>query len=402
MNGEQDIMFEDGQLRRYSRQMILGEVGARGQQKLSESSALVVGAGGLGSPAAIYLAAAGVGTIGLVDKDRVTLENLHRQILHKTADVGRKKTSSAAEHLLNINPDVEIDIYDSFLNQDNARGVIEGYDVVVNGCDNFPTRYLLNDACVLMRKPLVDASVLQFMGQATVFAPGFGCYRCLYPSPPPADSVPSCSGAGVLGTVPGHMGTLQATEALKLLLQIGEPLLNRMLVYDAAGGMYTVFDWERDPDCPVCGDSPTVTELIDYGAFCGTAPPAETDDRQKLPESFIDNRSQWEVSARDIVPSVHDGSCLLVDVRKKVERRIIRIPQSVHVPLSSLQQGKMDRVAGVLEDSSCAVVYCQMGVRSARATYFLRQQGYRRVYSLRRGILGWMNGGGDVQRGWED
>jgi len=268
-SGEPAGALSEQQVSRYSRHIILKEVGGRGQQKLLQSRVLIVGAGGLGSPAALYLAAAGVGTIGLVDFDRVDLSNLQRQVLHHTHDVGRPKVESAADGIHDINPDVRVIQHTEALSSANALDVLRDYDVVINGCDNFPTRYLVNDACVLRGKPLVDGSVSRFEGQTTVFLPGQGCYRCLFPAPPLPGTVPSCAEAGVLGVVPGLVGVIQATETVKLLLNIGNPLAGRLLFFDALGMEFRQFKVHRSPDCPVCGEHPTIHELIDYQEFCG-------------------------------------------------------------------------------------------------------------------------------------
>lgn len=261
--------FNEEQIRRYSRHIILPEVGGKGQRKLLNSSALLVGAGGLGSPAALYLAAAGVGRLGIIDADVVDLSNLQRQILHHMDDVGRPKVISAVETIGQINPDVKVEPFQAVLSSENAKEVISQYDLVVNGCDNFPTRYLVNDACVLLKKPLVDGSIFKFEGQVTVFVPGQGCYRCLYPAPPPPGLVPSCQEAGVLGVLCGIVGSLQAIEAIKLLLGIGDSLVGRLLFFDSLGMEFRQVKVRRDADCPVCGDDPTITDLIDYHEFCG-------------------------------------------------------------------------------------------------------------------------------------
>ena len=261
--------FTEEQIRRYSRQIILPDVGGKGQKKLLESRVLLIGAGGLGSPAGLYLAAAGVGTLGFVDFDVVDISNLHRQILHYTEDVGRSKTQSAAETVQALNPDVEVIQHPVKLTAENAMEILTDYDVIVDGSDNFPAKYLANDACVLLGKPLVLGAVFQFEGQATVFVPGEGpCYRCLFPTPPPPGSVPSCQEAGVFGAVPGVIGTIQAVETIKLLLGVGTSLLGRFLVFDALAMDFMDVKIERNPDCPVCGDHPTVTGLIDYELFC--------------------------------------------------------------------------------------------------------------------------------------
>ena len=266
--------FTEDQIQRYSRQIILKEIGGKGQRKLLDAKVLVLGAGGLGSPIAIYLALAGVGTIGIVDFDRVDLSNLHRQTLHFNDDVGKPKVESAVETLKAYNPDVNVVAHNEPLTSDNAFGIIGQYDIVVNGADNFPSRYLVNDACYLLKKPLVDGCILMFDAQATVFLPGQGCYRCLYPSPPPPGLVPSCAQAGVLGALPGLVGSLQAIETIKLILGVGEPLVSRMFLYDALAAEFRQVRLRKYPECPLCGDHPTIHELVDYEAFCGSPAPA--------------------------------------------------------------------------------------------------------------------------------
>jgi molybdopterin/thiamine biosynthesis adenylyltransferase len=270
---QQTPVLKPEQVKRYSRHIIMNDVGSSGQRKLMQSKALIIGAGGLGSPAAVYLALAGVGTIGLVDFDIVELSNLQRQILHHTADVGRPKLESARDNLKAYNPDVNVVLHEARLESDNAMDIISQYDLVVNGADNFATRYLVNDACYLLKKPLVDGSILIFDGQATVFMPGEGCYRCLFPSPPPPGMVPNCAEAGVLGALTGLVGSIQATEALKLFLGIGQSLSSRLLLIDALSMTFREVKLKRNPECPLCGDNPTVTELIDYEIFCGLASP---------------------------------------------------------------------------------------------------------------------------------
>lgn len=267
------IPFTEEQITRYSRHIILPEIGGKGQRKLLNSSALLVGAGGLGCPAALYLAAAGVGRLGIVDFDRVDLSNLQRQILHHAHDVGRPKVLSAVDTIGEINADVKVEPHEAQLSSENVKEIIGGYDVIVNGCDNFPTRYLLNDACYFLKKPMVDGSIFRFEGQVTVFEPGKGCYRCLYPAPPPPGLVPSCAEAGVLGVLCGIIGSIQALEAIKLMLGKGDLLVNRLLFFDAMTLEFRQVKIRRDPECPVCGDQPTITELIDYHEFCGV--PAE-------------------------------------------------------------------------------------------------------------------------------
>lgn len=268
------VPFTETQVQRYSRHLILPEIGGRGQRKLLNAKVLCIGAGGLGSPTAMYLGAAGVGTLGIVDFDTVDLTNLHRQILHGHKDIGRHKLDSARDRLADLNPDVNMVAHAVPLNSDNALEIIGQYDIVVNGCDNFPTRYLTNDACVLLKKPLVDGSIFKFDGQATVFLPGQGCYRCLFPAPPPPGAVPSCAEGGVLGVLPGIIGCIQAVETIKLILGLGDSLAGRLLLFDALAMEFREVKLRRDPECPVCGDNPTITQLIDYVEFCGL--PRET------------------------------------------------------------------------------------------------------------------------------
>ncbi len=272
---DQPITLTPDQVKRYSRHIIMGDVGSKGQRALMGSKALIIGAGGLGSPSAIYLSLAGVGTVGIVDFDVVELSNLQRQVLHHTADVGRPKVQSAVDNIKAYNPDVNVVVHETRLESDNAMEIISQYDLVINGADNFATRYLVNDACYLLNKPLVDGSILIFDGQATVFLPGEGCYRCLFPSPPPPGMVPNCAEAGVLGALTGLVGSIQATEALKYFLGIGESLSSRLLLIDALSMTFREVRLKKNPKCPLCGDNPTVTELIDYEVFCGIAGPQE-------------------------------------------------------------------------------------------------------------------------------
>ena len=272
---EQPITLTPEQVKRYSRHIIMGDVGSKGQRTLMGSKALIIGAGGLGSPSAIYLALAGVGTVGIVDFDVVELSNLQRQVLHHTGDVGRPKVQSAIDNIKSYNPDVNVVVHETRLESDNAMEIIDQYDLVINGADNFATRYLVNDACYLLNKPLVDGSILIFDGQATVFLPGEGCYRCLFPSPPPPGMVPNCAEAGVLGALTGLVGSIQATEALKYFLGIGESLSSRLLLVDALSMTFREVRLKKNPNCPLCGENPTVTELIDYEVFCGIAEPHE-------------------------------------------------------------------------------------------------------------------------------
>ncbi|MDR7485129.1 MAG: molybdopterin-synthase adenylyltransferase MoeB [Armatimonadota bacterium] len=365
------------QLTRYSRQVILEDVGVAGQRRLLESKVLVVGAGGLGSPSSLYLAAAGVGTLGIVDGDRVDLSNLHRQIIHFTHDIGRPKTQSAQRTLHDINPDVTVVPYQTTLTAENALEIIGPYDVVVNGSDNFPTRYLVNDACVLLRKPLVDASILKWEGQATVFLPGRGCYRCLFPTPPPPGTVPSCAEGGIIGAVAGYMGSLQAIETVKILLGVGETLANRLLLFDAASGEVRTLRWQRNPDCPACGDHPTITALIDYEAFCGLpgrahAPAAE--------EGAIP-----EVDAEEARQMVEAGA-QLIDVREPWEWALAHIPGATLIPM-----GEVTARLSEIDPNRPAVVHCAVGARSAKVVEALRQAGYTKAVNLAGGIVEWTN-----------
>jgi adenylyltransferase/sulfurtransferase len=274
-NGGAPRPFSPEQAGRYARHIILPEIGGVGQRRLLNARVVLIGAGGLGSPTALYLAAAGVGTIGIIDFDTVDLSNLHRQILHGHANIGRPKVDSARDRLADVNPDVNVVAHPVALTSENAMEVLRQYDIVVNGCDNFATRYLVNDACYLLKKPLVDGSIFRFEGQATDFLPGQGCYRCLFPAPPPPGAVPSCAEAGVLGVLPGMIGVIQAVETIKLILNIGEPLVNRLLLFDSLAMEFREVKIRRDPECPLCGDHPTIDRLIDYEAFCG-APMAAT------------------------------------------------------------------------------------------------------------------------------
>jgi adenylyltransferase/sulfurtransferase len=358
---------------RYSRHLIIPEVGMEGQLKLKEAKVLLIGAGGLGAPLGLYLAAAGVGRLGVVDFDVVDFTNLQRQVIHGTSDVGRKKLDSAAESMREINPNVRIDRFDTALSSENALGILKDYDVVVDGTDNFPTRYLVNDACVLLGKPNVYGSIFRFEGQATVFAyRGGPCYRCLYPEPPPPGLVPSCAEGGVLGILPGLIGLVQATEAVKLILGIGEPLAGRLLLYDALNMRFRELKLRRDPECPVCGDHPSIRELIDYHQFCGVprqaAAPAE---------------GQMEVT--ELKAKMDRGDTfVLVDVREPHEYEICRIPGSRLIPLRDLPK----RV-GELNPADEIVVHCKSGGRSAKAVEFLTKAGFSTVSNLSGGILAW-------------
>jgi len=366
-------------VRRYSRHLIMPEVGVEGQRKLKAAKVLCIGAGGLGSPVAMYLAAAGVGTIGLVDFDVVDFSNLQRQILHGTPDVGRSKLASAKDRLTALNPEIEIRTHEVALSSQNALQLFAPYDIVVDGTDNFPTRYLVNDACVLLGKPNAYGSIFRFEGQASVFATKDGpCYRCLYPEPPPPGLVPSCAEGGVLGVLPGMIGMVQATETVKLIMGIGEPLIGRFLIYDALRMRFRELKLRKDPDCPVCGTHPTVTTLIDYEQFCGVVPAA--------PGPVTVNNAT-EITASELKQRLDRGDSLkIVDVREPNEYQINRIPGSTLIPL-----GDVPKRYSELDSEDEIVVHCKMGGRSAKAADFLRSVGFKKVLNLKGGILDWID-----------
>ena len=365
------------EIRRYSRHLILPEVGLEGQRKIRAASVLCIGAGGLGSPVAMYLAAAGIGRLGLVDFDAVDVSNLQRQILHGTPDVGRPKTQSAAQALHRLNPHVQVVLHEARLASDNALEVIRPYDIVVDGTDNFPTRYLTNDACVLLRKPNVYGSVFRFEGQASLFAPHLGgpCYRCLFPEPPPPGAVPNCAEGGVLGVLPGIIGLIQATEALKLILGKGVSLLSRLLLFDALEMRIRELKLRRDPQCPLCGEHPTITRLIDYEAFCGSAPLAAR------PGLHPD-----EVTVQELKHALDDPALgvEVLDVREPGEYAIARINGARLVPMSRLAQQFTE-----LDANRSYYIYCKTGSRSLHAVQFLRQRGFKRLKSVKGGIAAW-------------
>lgn len=370
--------LSNDEIRRYSRHLILPEVGLSGQKKIRASSVLCIGAGGLGSPIALYLAAAGVGKLGLVDFDEVDYSNLQRQIIHGTEDVGRNKGESARDTLQEINPHTEIVLHNVRLSSENAMEILQQYDVVVDGTDNFPTRYLTNDACVLMKKPNVYGSIFRFDGQASVFAPHLGgpCYRCLYPEPPPPGMVPSCAEGGVLGVLPGIIGCIQATEILKLVLGQGTPLVGRLLLFNALDMKFRELKLRRDPQCPICGDNPTVTELIDYEQFCGIP------ERSQEPDGLDDN----EVSVQEMKRAYEDPKLgiRIVDVREPDEYEICHIQGIPQIPLSALEQRFTE-----LNPNETIYVHCKSGVRSMKAVKFLKEQGFKHVKSVKGGITAW-------------
>ena len=374
-----DVTLTPNELRRYQRHLTLPEVGVDGQKKLKAASVLLVGAGGLGSPLALYLAAAGVGRLGLVDFDVVEETNLQRQVLYGTKDVGRSKLASARDRLLDLNPYVQLDLHEIRLTSDNALALLADYDLVADGTDNFPTRYLVNDASVLTGTPNIYASIFQFEGQVSVFGlPEGPCYRCLYPEPPPPGLVPSCAEGGVLGILPGFVGTLQVTEVIKLLLGIGEPLVGRLLLIDALSTTFRTLKVRKNPECPICGAHPTVTELIDYEAFCGlpangAAPSAE----QAVPEVTVHDLK----ARRDL-----GETPFVLDVRKPFEAEIASLGADQLIPVEDLA----DRLGEVqARRDQEIVVHCRSGVRSARAVRLLHEAGFTHAVNLQGGILAW-------------
>ncbi|MCL4812690.1 MAG: molybdopterin-synthase adenylyltransferase MoeB [Vicinamibacteraceae bacterium] len=372
---------------RYNRHVILPEVGVDGQRRLKASRVLCVGAGGLGSPASLYLAAAGVGHIGLVDFDVVDVSNLQRQVLFSTEQIGVSKLEAARARLGGLNPEIEIATHAERLTSDNAFRLFEGYDLILDGTDNFATRYLVNDACVLLGIPNVYGSIFRFEGQASVFATRGGpCYRCLYPEPPPPGLIPSCAEGGVFGVLPGIVGTIQATEAIKLLTGVGEPLIGRFLVYDALRMRFRELTLRRDPECPVCGDRPTITSLVDYEQFCGAPAPAAAPETPPAAARIVDD---LETTVESLKARLDRGDeFLLLDVREPHELQICRIdaPGGLHVPM-----GEIPRRHGELDRSKDLIVYCRSGQRSGRVVGFLRQQGFDRAVNLKGGVLEWID-----------
>ncbi len=363
------MTFSTDEIHRYSRHLMLPDFGARGQKALKAARVLVVGAGGLGSPAAMYLAAAGVGTLGLVDFDVVDLSNLQRQLLHGTPDVGRPKLESAAERIHALNPEVTLRPHPLRLTAENALALFAQYDLVLDGTDTFATRYLINDACVLTGKPNVSASVFRFEGQLSVFCTPEGpCYRCLYPEPPAPGLSPSCGEGGVLGIVPGVVGTLQATEAIKLVAGLGEPLIGRLLTFDALAMSFRTFKIKKDLNCPMCGTAPSITALVDYEQFCGTRAPASGSVREVTPKWVAEHRAEVQ----------------LLDVRETGEREINQIAGSTSIPL-----GELAARWNELDSSKDLVVYCKVGERSARAVEYLISVGFPRAFNLEGGIERW-------------
>ncbi|MBP9891175.1 MAG: molybdopterin-synthase adenylyltransferase MoeB [Planctomycetes bacterium] len=380
------VQLSNDELQRYARHIILPEVGLEGQQKLKASSVLCVGAGGLGSPMAMYLAAAGVGRIGIVDFDVVDSSNLQRQIIHGTSSVGKRKVESAKARLLDLNPHLKVDVHELALSSENALDIVKQYDVVADGTDNFPTRYLVNDACVLAGKPNVYASIFRFDGQATVFNYEDGpCYRCLYPEPPPPGMVPSCAEGGVIGVLPGVVGCIQALETIKVLLKIGEPLKGRLLVFDALAMKWRELKIRKDPKCPICGPNRTIHKLIDYYQFCGV--PKANEEAEKARLAAQAQPKSDEITPAQLKARLDKGDKpFLVDVRNANELGICKLAYDAWIPLpefgsrwEELLKHKNDEV----------IIYCRSGARSGQATQFLKQQGFSHVRNMLGGMLRW-------------
>jgi len=372
------IEFSNDEIARYSRHLIMPEVTLEGQRRLKAASVLCIGAGGLGSPIALYLAAAGIGRIGLVDNDVVDFSNLQRQILHGTKDVGRKKLNSARDSIRELNPNIQVDLHDCFFLAENAMEIAKNYDIIIDGTDNFPTRYLSNDVCVFLKKPNVYGSIFRFDGQTTVFAPhlGGGCYRCMFPEPPPPGMVPSCAEGGVLGVLPGIIGVVQAIEAIKLICGIGDPLIGRLVHFDALKMKFKEYKLRRDPKCPVCGDNPTITELIDYEQFCGIPQAAAA----KAEEEPVPEITPQELKAR----IDRSDKFVLLDVREKFEADICSIPGSTLIPLPDLPSRMSE-----LDSADEIVLYCKIGPRSAEAIKLLKEAGFHKTFHLPGGIDSW-------------
>lgn len=372
------IEFSNDEIARYSRHLIMPEVTLEGQKRLKAASVLCIGAGGLGSPIALYLAAAGVGRMGIVDADVVDFSNLQRQILHGTKDVGRKKLNSARDRIREVNPNVQVDLHDAFFTSQNARQIAEPYDIIIDGTDNFPTRYCSNDISVFLKKPNIYGSIFRFDGQCTVFAPHLGgpCYRCMFPEPPPPGMVPSCAEGGVLGVLPGIIGVMQAIEAVKLIMGIGQSLIGRLVHFDALNLKFREFKLRKDPKCPVCGDHPTITELIDYDQFCGI-PEAKAAEEE---ESHVPHITAPELKAKQ----ERGDAFMLIDVREPFEYDICRIPGSRLIPLGQLASRMSE-----LDSADEIVLQCKSGARSARALKLLQEAGFSKLSNLEGGILAW-------------
>ncbi len=375
------VQLSHAEIRRYSRHLIMPEVGLTGQKKLKAASVLLVGTGGLGSPLAMYLAAAGVGRIGLVDYDVVDASNLQRQIVHGQSTVGRLKVESGRDRIRDLNPDVRVDIYNDLFTSANALDIARNYDVIIDGTDNFPTRYLVNDVCVLLGKPNVYGSIFRFEGQASVFWAKHGpCYRCLFPEPPPPGLVPSCAEGGVFGVLPGTVGTIQATEAIKLITGIGEPLIGRLLLYDALAMTIDEVKLRKNPNCLVCSDQPTITELIDYEQFCGMPMHDHQDE--------VSAGAGWDMTVKELQAKMEANEGVknfrLIDVREPHEWEIARIPGAQLIPLGTLTAHMNE-----LDSAEEIVLQCKTGVRSMKALELLRGAGFRKLKNLKGGILAW-------------
>jgi adenylyltransferase/sulfurtransferase len=365
------------EIHRYSRHLLIPDVGLEGQQKLKAASVLIIGTGGLGSPVALYLAAAGVGRIGLVDYDIVGFSNLQRQIIHGESRLGNLKVESARDRLLDLNSEIQVDIYNEFITSENAFEIADPYDLIIDGTDNFPTRYLVNDLCVLTGKPNVYGSIFRFDGQASVFFAEQGpCYRCLFPEPPPPGLVPSCAEGGVFGVLPGTIGSIQAAEALKLILGIGEPLIGRLLLFDALDMSFQTVKLKKNPGCKICGENPEITELIDYEAFCGM--PAHDHDAGSAGED-------WDITAENLSAQLNKGVDLrLIDVREPHEQEISNLDGSELIPL-----GEFATRLSELDSTQEIVLYCKSGTRSTRALEILVSSGFKKVKNLKHGINAW-------------
>ncbi len=372
------IEFSNDEIARYSRHLIMPEVNLEGQKRLKASKVLCIGAGGLGSPIALYLAAAGVGRMGLVDPDVVDFSNLQRQILHGTKDVGRKKLNSARDRIRDVNPNVQVDLHDTLFTSSNAEELVRDYDIVIDGTDNFPTRYLSNDICVFLKKPNIYGSIFRFDGQCTVFAPHLGgpCYRCMFPEPPPPGMVPSCAEGGVLGVLPGIIGVMQAIEAIKLIIGIGEPLIGRLVHFDALGLKFREFKLRRDPKCPVCGENPTITQLIDYEQFCGI-PQAAAAEAAEAPIPIM--------TVLELKQKLDNGDkFVLLDVREPFEWDICHIDHAKLIPLGQLPSRMSE-----LDSADEIVIHCKSGARSARAVRLLQEAGFTKLHNVEGGITAW-------------
>ena len=371
------------EVRRYSRHLIIPDVGMDGQKRLKNARVLVIGAGGLGSPALMYLAAAGVGTLGVVDFDTVDESNLQRQIIHGQSDIGRSKAESAKDSVAEVNPYVRVVVHDERLDNDNVLGIFEQYDLIVDGTDNFATRYMVNDACVLLGKPYVWGSIYRFDGQASVFWAEHGpCYRCLYPEPPPPGMVPSCAEGGVLGVLCASIGSIQVTEAIKLLTGIGQPLLGKLMIYDALEMNYNSLPVRKDPNCAICGDNPTVTELIDYEDFCG----AITDEAAEAVVNSTISVLQLEEWLKERADGSRDFE--LIDVREPNEREINQIPGSILIPKGDFQSGE---ALAKLPSDKPSVFYCKVGGRSAEVLAIAKGAGYADAVHVGGGVSAWVN-----------